>query len=480
MWEQLSPTARARVDGFRGKRIGVVGLGREGVDLARFLAAAGAEIVASDSAPPDALSGARASLEAAPVSFKLGAQQPDDLLECDEVFVSPGVPRTVPVIANAAEHGIPLESATRLFLELAPGPILGITGSSGKTTTTTLIGEILKAEGLPTFVGGNMGTPTLAHLEHLTRDTWSVLELSSFQLDDVTESPTLGVVLNITPNHLDRHPDMDDYIRAKGNLIRHQHEDDVAVLNADDPIVRALVHPSHTAAFSLSGPVNGAWLAGDELRIGGSIWNQRSHSLVPVPEQTLLPRADIPLRGIHNVANTLAAAAAALCVGCRVESITAAVRGFRPVDHRLEVVAEIDGVTFVNDSIATSPERSIAALKSFEEPVVLIAGGRDKHLPMDDWAALIQQRTRAVVLVGEATDIIEAALQRAGGRASVIHALSFAEVVNLAKEAAHPGDIVLLSPGCTSFDEFRDYEARGEAFRAAVGALENKGESHAR
>lgn len=471
MYEHLSAAARARLEGFRGRRIGIVGLGREGLDLAQFLASTGARLVVTDAAAAAVLDSAVRALSGLSIDFKLGNQQSGDLRDCDEIFVSPGVPRSVPVVVEPATLGVPISSATRLFLELCPGPIVGITGSSGKTTTTTLIGEILKMAGMPPFVGGNMGTPTLAHLDHLTSDTWSVLELSSFQLEDVTQSTAVGVVLNITPNHLDRHPIMDDYIRAKSNLIRHQGPDEVAVLNADDPIVRTLVHPSRTVAFSLTGQVNGAWLHGDDLLIGGSIWSARAHQLLDVPEQLLLERAEIPLRGLHNAANVLAAAAAALCAGCPSEAIRDVVRGFKPVPHRLEVIGTVDGVTFVNDSIATSPERSAAALNSFEEPIVLIAGGRDKHLPMDEWARLIPERTRGVVLVGEAAELIEAALARAGSHVPIMRATSFAAVLDKARELAHPGDVVLLSPGCTSFDEFRDYEARGEAFRRAVREL---------
>lgn len=462
-----------RLRGVAGRRIGVVGLGREGADLARFLARFGANIVVSDAASQETLEPIVASLAGLPITYRLGRQEANNLLDCTELFVSPGVPRAVPVVAEAARAGIPLSSATRLFLELCPGPVVGITGSSGKTTTTTLIGEMLRESGLPTFVGGNMGTPTLQHLDSITPSTWSVLELSSFQLEDVTRSPTIGVILNITPNHLDRHPDMDDYIRAKGNMIRHQTPSDTAVLNADDPIVRALPHPSRTVAFSLAGPINGAWLDEDQLFVGG--WfASRGGDGRSLPPTAVLSRGEIPLRGVHNVANVLAASAAATCVGCEPTQLASAVRRFRPVPHRLEVVATIDGVTYVNDSIATSPERSIAALRAYEEPVVLIAGGRDKHLPMDEWAQLIQERARGVVLVGEAGPLISAALERAGGRVPTLNAAKFEQVLPLARQLAQAGDVVLLSPGCTSFDQFRDYEARGEAFRAAVRALEKE------
>jgi UDP-N-acetylmuramoylalanine--D-glutamate ligase len=451
-----------------GQTVGVVGLGREGLDLVQLLVRAGARVTVSDSASEASLRSALSGIPSQSVRLLAGEQRGSDLLECSEIFVSPGVPRSVPVVADAAAAGIPLSSATRLFLELCPGPILGITGSSGKTTTTTLTGEMLREAGRSVFVGGNMGTPTLAHLDHISADTWSVLELSSFQLEDVTQSPEIGAVLNITPNHLDRHADMGEYIQAKGNLIRFQTDNATAILNADDGIVRRLPHASRTAAFSLLGQVNGTWLDGTTLWVGGSFYPARSNREQQLPPTVLLDQSEIPLRGLHNVANVLAASAAAICAGCDPAAIARAIRAFRPVTHRLEVVGTIAGATYVNDSIATSPERSIAGLNAYEEPIILIAGGRDKHLPMDDWARLIQQRARGVVLVGEAAPLIREALRRAGDHVPVLEAASFDDVVPLAQELAHPGDVVLLSPGCTSFDAFRDYEARGEAFRAAV------------
>ncbi|MBI4214193.1 MAG: UDP-N-acetylmuramoyl-L-alanine--D-glutamate ligase [Chloroflexi bacterium] len=466
----LTESAKERLRGFRGRTIGIVGLGREGLDLVRFLCGHGAQITVSDSANAPTLALTLDSLRDLPVRYLLGNQLGSDLMNCDEILVSPGVARSAPVVAEPAAAGIPVSSATRLYFELCPGPVLAVTGSSGKTTTTTLIGRMLRAAGLPTLVGGNIGTPMLAQMESATPSTWSVLELSSFQLEDMTQSPRVGAVLNITPNHLDRHVDMEEYIQAKGNLIRFQREDDVAVLNADDPIVCTLPGHGRAVFFSLQGPVDGTWLEGNQLVAGGRIPALGgTHIDAPGP---FLTTTQIPLRGLHNVANVLAASAAALSVGCPVASIAEVVRSFRPVPHRIEIVAEVEGVTYVNDSIATSPERSMAALASFEEPIVLIAGGRDKHLPMEDWARAIGERVRAVVLVGEASGQIRAALKAAAARCPVESAGSFAQVVPMARRLARRGDVVLLSPGCTSFDEFRDYEARGEAFRTAVRELQ--------
>ena len=455
-----SPSSRReRIASLRGRRVGIVGLGREGTDLARFLVGHGARVRVSDRAPAELLAEAIGALNGLDIDYSLGRQESGDLLDCDEIFVSPGVPPEAPVVAVPAAEGIPISSATVLFFELCPGPIVGITGSSGKTTTTSLTGCIFREGGIASVVGGNIGVPMLNRLQAITPDTWCVLELSSFQLADMPYSPQVGAILNITPNHLDRHPDMDDYVRAKANIVAHQAPDDTAVLNADDPITSRLAHPGRTVEFSLKRSVAaGAWLEGDSLRLSG----------IAAP---LIARPEIPLRGIHNVANVLAAAAIGRAVGCAPTLIAAAVRRFQPVPHRLETVATIDGIDYVNDSIATSPERSCAALLAIDSPVVLIAGGRDKHLPMEDWARLIVQRARAVVLVGEAAPLIRDAIAATGEDVPIAEARTFAGTVPLARSFAHPGDTVLLAPGGTSFDEFRDYEARGEAFRRAVKAI---------
>ncbi|HZT08975.1 MAG TPA: UDP-N-acetylmuramoyl-L-alanine--D-glutamate ligase [Chloroflexota bacterium] len=470
---RLSAAAVARLGELRTERIGIVGLGREGVDLVEFLAPRAREVVVSDRAPAERLQEALTALRGFDVRFSLGQQTAEDLVDCDEIFVSPGVAQSEPVVARARAVGARVSSATRLFFELCPGPIIGITGSSGKTTTTTMVGSILAAGDIPSVVGGNIGTPMLRRLPDITEQTWCVLELSSFQLADVSQSPRIAAILNITPNHLDRHADMEDYVRAKANIIRHQLPVDTAILNADDPIVRSLAHASATVDFRMTGPASGAWYDGSILWLASPPGGD-GH-FVP-----LLNRAEINLRGDHNVANALAAACIAQAAGCGVEPIRRALRAFEPVAHRLEVVATVDGVTYVNDSIATSPERSMAALRSFDAPVVLIAGGRDKHTPMEDWAQLISRRARAVVLVGEAAPLIDRALRAAGSSVPVTIARSFSEVVRLATRAAEPGDVVLLSPGCTSFDEFRDYEARGEAFRASVASLASSSPPRAR
>jgi UDP-N-acetylmuramoylalanine--D-glutamate ligase len=455
---QLEPSAQTRLASLRGKRVGIVGLGREGVDLALFLARAGAHVMVSDQAMPDALRDATRQLDGLEIEYRIGGQGEADLLDREEVFVSPGVPQEIPMLESARQRGIALSSATELFFDLCPGRIVGITGSSGKTTTTSLVGAMLKAQDRDVLVGGNIGTPLLGHLDHVTGETWCVLELSSFQLANLFRSPPFAAILNITPNHLDRHPDMEDYIRAKSNIIRHQGAADVAVLNADDAITASLPHESRSLFFSLQREVDGAWFDGHHLWMRGE-------------QQPILHRSALHLRGDHNVANALAAVLMATATGCSLSAIRATLAEFEPVPHRLEVVGTVNGVTFINDSIATSPERSIAALRAIDSPVVLIAGGRDKHLPMEEWARAIADRVRAVVLVGEAAPLIRRALDAANVTVPVVHASTFGDTVSMARDLAQAGDTVLLSPGCTSFDEFRDFAGRGEAFRALVAQL---------
>ncbi len=459
----LTEQAKARLSALRTQRVGIVGLGREGLDLVRFLAPWAGELVVSDRSPADRLAPVLASLEGVTARYLLGGQAGTDLVDCDTLFVSPGVAQEEPVVAEARAAGAHISSATRLFFELCPGPIIGITGSSGKTTTTSMVATILAEAGIPSAVGGNIGVPMLGRLNDFGPETWSVLELSSFQLSDMTQSPQIAAILNITPNHLDRHPDMADYARAKANIIRHQSESDVAVLNADDPVVSDLPHRSRTLHFSLKKATHGGWFDKDTLWISQNGGDDGTIAL--------LPRSDLSLMGEHNVANALAAALVSHAAGCDMESIGRALRAFRPVPHRLEIVETVCDVIYMNDSIATSPERSIAALRSIDTPIVLIAGGRDKHVPMEDWARLIDASVRAVVLVGEAAPLIRSALEGVGANVPILAANRFAETVSLAARAAQPGDTVLLSPGCTSFDEFRDYEERGQAFRAAVMAL---------
>jgi UDP-N-acetylmuramoylalanine--D-glutamate ligase len=454
-----------------GQRALVLGLAREGLDLTRFLASHGANVVVTDQKPAEALEeplgalraegflslGSSATSGRGSVALRLGGHDPSHLDGVDVVYASPGVPPEHSLLQEARQRGIRLSSLVELFFGLCPAPILGITGSAGKSTTTSLVGEMFSAAGRHVFVGGNIGRPLLGKLEEMTEKSWVVMELSSFQLESLHVSPHIAVVTNVTPNHLDRHPSMEAYWAAKGQLLAHQGPSDFAILNADDPWTMRYRPNGRVLHFSLEGVVEGAYLADRQLMLLGE-------SLVSVDE--------VPLRGRHNLANVLAASAAAHAAGIERGAMQAAIQRFQGVAHRLQTVAERDGVKFVDDSIATAPERSIAALQAYDEPLVLIAGGRDKHLPMEDWARLIVRRVKHVVLLGEMSDLVAQAIHAVdptyGG---ISRARTMAEAVTQAARVVRSGDVVLLSPGGTSYDMYRDFEERGRDFARAAREL---------
>jgi UDP-N-acetylmuramoylalanine--D-glutamate ligase len=440
-----------------GQKAMVIGLAREGVDLTRFLVAHGASVVVTDRKPETELAQAIRQVPQGGVTYRLGRHRVDDLSGIEVVYASPGVPPEHMLLQEARQRGIRSSSLVELFFELCPAPIVGITGSSGKSTTTALIGEMFEAAGRHVFVGGNIGRPLLGKLEEMRPSSWVVMELSSFQLEPLQVSPHVALITNVTPNHLDRHPSMEAYWAAKGQILAHQQPDDVAVLNADD-LWSQRYHPlARIIRFSMEGTVEGAYLAGNKLMLLG---------------EPLLGVDEVPLRGRHNVANVLAAMATAHAAGIDRESMIAAIRRFQGVSHRLQTVTVRDGVTYVDDSIATTPERSIAALLAYDEPLVLIAGGRDKHLPMEDWASLIARRVRHVVLLGEMSDLVRAAIKKADPTYTAMsQASTMDEAVQQAAQAARSGDVVLLSPGGTSFDMYPDFEHKGLDFERAAKAL---------
>lgn len=451
-----------------GKRVSVIGLAREGTDLARFLVGEGATVLVSDVRPAEALGDRLAELDGLPIRFVLGGHPADEVLTADLLYVSPGVPPELPLLAEAKRRGIPISTGTRLFFERCPAPIVGITGSSGKTTTTTLVGRIFEQAGRKTFVGGNIGVPLLGKLGEISPDAWVILELSSFQLEPMDVSPHIAAITNITPNHLDRHPSMEAYTNAKAQIVQHQRHNDVAILNADDSGTSTLRPPGQLIRFSLQRRVDGAYLDGSTLVLerGGR-------------RQTICERADLRAPGLHNVANVLTACAVASAAGIEVEAMRAAATAFTGVRHRLELIAEIDGVQYVNDSIATAPERSMAGLAVYADagtPIVLLAGGRDKHLPMDAWGRMIADSARALVTFGEMADDVERAAREAGLPADKIHRAGTVDrAVGLARGTAQPGDVVLLSPGGTSYDQYHDFEERGDHFAAVVRAARDGG-----
>jgi len=476
-------------DEWRGMRVGIVGAAREGLALVRYLGACGAEVVLADNKPAEALTGALQEIMGLDIGLALGGA-PLEVSSLDILFVSPGVPSEAPIVEQARRVGVPISSEPRLLTQSVACPVAGITGTSGKTTTTTLVGRKCEAAGLATWVGGNIGEPLTPRLLFAETPEVVVMELSSFQLElfapeyqgSETErrrseasrvinlggwSPHVAVVTNVTPNHLDRHATMEAYRWAKERILAYQTADDWAVLNADDPVLCAMGQraPGRRLAFSLEAPVQeGAYLQDDSLVLR---FDGRETSLCQIDQ--------LRLRGRHNVANVLAAAACAGALGLSVEAMAQVARTFAGVPHRLEHVRTWRGALFVNDSIATSPERSMAAMRAYTEPLVLLAGGRDKHLPWDAWAATACERARLVISFGEVTPLIGRALDEAGADVAaapeLLEVVTLEEAVAQAARLAQPGDVVLLSPGGTSFDAFVDFEARGERFRELVTRL---------
>ena len=459
--------APARPVSYAGQRIVILGLARQGVALARYLALAGGQVVVSDQQPAAKLAEALAALSDLPIEYVLGGH-PDSLLDgAALVCLSGGVPTDLLIVQTARRRGVPLSNDSQIFLEACPPgvTVIGITGSAGKTTTTTLVGRMLAADGAgQVFVGGNIGNPLLAQLDALRPGDRVVLELSSFQLELMTRSPQIAAVLNVTPNHLDRHGTMLAYTEAKSHILRHQTPDGLTILGLDDAGARALAPLAlgQVAYFSAEQPVP----AGAYVQDGTLMFRWAG---VASPVATV---AEVELRGRHNVLNVLAAIALSGAAGASPVAMRAGLTGFRGVAHRLELVRERNGVRWYNDSIATAPERVIAALRAFDEPLVLLLGGRDKKLPWNDLAALVRDRVKRVVVFGEAGPLIEQALLAAGVPAErYTRRATLAEAVRVAAEQAVPGDVVLLSPGCTGFDEFRDFAERGNKFRQWVQAL---------
>jgi len=460
------------------KRVLVIGFERQGQALARWLPTVGAWVTVNDKRTAEQM-GLRIS-DWEGVRFILGEHPEEALDGVHLVCLSGGVPLDLPLVQAAIAAGIPLSNDAQLFAERCPAPILGITGSAGKTTTTTLTGEIMKRAGYTTWVGGNVGHVLIESLRDIQTDHAVVLELSSFQLEIMEFAPAVGAVLNITPNHLDRHKTMEAYIAAKASMVRHQRPPQISVLCEDDPNSKALeaVAGGDLASFSMRTLVaDGAFLAGDRLVLAGS-------ASVDGQPRVLCQRHEIPLRGDHNVLNVLAACAISGSFGLATdrpgvepEAMREAILAFRPVPHRLEVVRVLDGVTYVNDSIATAPERLIAALRSYTEPLVLLIGGADKDLPWEKAASLALQKSRHIILFGKAGE------KQVGDKAHKLLKLlgatereltrveTLEQAVQRAHEVAQAGDVVLLSPGGTSYDAYKDFEARGEHFRQLVLAL---------
>ena len=449
----------------KDKRVLVVGLGKSGVASALFLKARGARVTVSDAKSGDELRNEIPALLDHGITVETGGHGERTFREQDLIVVSPGVPVDAPLLQQARALGEMVIGEIELAAQFLPGPIVAITGSNGKTTTTTLTGEILTAGGLPTLVGGNIGTPAISLAERATQETAIVLEVSSFQLETIqTFRPKVAVVLNVTPDHLDRHKAFETYVNAKARIFENQRGEDFAVLNEDDATCVAMAARTRGKVFwfsRLKAVKQGAGVRDGKIlfRDGSSEKSQREIMLV----------SEIPLKGAHNLENVLAAVCAGALMGCVPENIRQAVRDFKAVEHRLEFVATIGGVDYYNDSKATNVDATMKAVASFPGGIHLILGGKDKDSDYGLMSGMMKERVKIVYTIGSAAEKIERQLR---GVVLIVSAETLQVAVTKAAKAATIGDVVLLSPACSSFDQFENYEQRGRVFRQLVNELE--------
>ncbi len=456
---------------YQGKHLVILGAARQGLALAKYLNAHGAVVTITDQKDAKVLQDVISEFQEGEINWVLGGHPIELLDEADYLSLSGGVPVTIPFVQEAQFRGIPITNDSQIFLEMARCPVIGITGSAGKTTTTLLVGKIasIALSEKRTWVGGNIGNPLISDVDQMQQDHIAVMEMSSFQLEQINISPSIACIVNITPNHLDRHGTMQAYTGTKARILAAQSETDIAVLNRDDP-----------GSWGLRSEVRGKLITfgrhkPDYGQVGTflekewiSYWDgEESHQLIPINS--------IKLRGAHNQMNVLTACAIAVAAGFPAEAMLEGVQALNGVPHRLEVVRDWAGVEWVNDSKATTPEGSIAAMNSFQEPLILLAGGRDKALPWQSFSSLVLERVKYLVLFGEAADQIEDSLtaELSPGQELIPYrkCSGLEEAIKAAAEVCEVGDVVLLSPGGTSFDEFVDFEERGEKFRIWVNEL---------
>lgn len=448
-----------------GKRIAMCGIGVSNTPLIMNFLSKGATVYACDRRSREQIGDLANQLEAAGAELRTGENYLDNL-EVDIIFRTPGMNFNLPELEAARKKGIAVTSEMEVFFDLCPATIFAITGSDGKTTTSTLIAKMLEAEGKHVYLGGNIGTPLLPEIESITSEDYVVAELSSFQLISMRKSPDVAVVTNVAPNHLDVHKDMDEYVEAKKNILLHQNAFSRTVLNRDNEITHGFGKyvRGQSLSFSMERPLkNGAWLDTDGV----------IHMAYRGIDAPIMHRSEIAILGDHNVENYLAAISAVWgYVG--MDSIRRVAREFKGVEHRIELVRELDGVKYYNDSIASSPSRTIAGLKAFDRKVLLIAGGYDKHIPFEPMVPYIIEKVKKLYLCGATADKIEKAIRSAAdyiGNPEIIRVANIDEAVSAAHEAAIPGDIVTLSPACASFDAFPNFAARGKYYKELVNRL---------
>jgi UDP-N-acetylmuramoylalanine--D-glutamate ligase len=444
----------------KDKRVLVVGLGKSGVASALFSQQRGARVSVSDAKSPEQLRHEIPVLLDAGITVETGEHGERTFRDQELIVISPGVPIDMPQLVRARESGTPIIGEMELAYRFLKGNIVGVTGSNGKTTTTTLVGEVIAASGRDTLVGGNIGTPAITFVESARDNTWIVLEVSSFQLETIEQfRPKIAVVLNVTPDHLDRHYTFENYAAAKARIFENQTADDLAVLNADDPTCVAMAAnvKGRVYWFSRMQEVErGAYVRGPNL-----VWRDAGR------EETVLPLSEISLKGSHNVENVLAAVCVGMVVKADPAQIRRTVEEFRAVEHRLEYVGTVGGVEYYNDSKATNVDATIKALESFPGRIHLILGGKDKGSDYTVLNQLLKQRVRRVYTIGAAAAKIESQISAP----EVVHAETLDNAIRRASALASAGDVVLLAPACASFDQFDSYEHRGRVFKQLVREL---------
>ena len=457
----MNERVQAYFDALRGRRIAVLGIGVSNRPLIRMLLARGLDVTACDKREREALDDEVLQLERDGAVLHLGAGYLDGL-DADVIFRTPGMRPDLPQLSALTQKGAVLTSEMEAFFAVCPCKIIAVTGSDGKTTTTTLIAEILKHAGKTVWVGGNIGAPLLPQAERMQPDDIAVVELSSFQLMTMTQSADVAVVTNVAPNHLDVHRDMAEYVAAKQNVYLHQSRTGTVVLNMDNDLTRSFAHgaPGRVRMFSRLGvPEHGVYLQDGVIYRDG---------------KKIMDASDIRVPGVHNIENYMAAACAVEGLASDAD-IDAVARSFAGVEHRIELVRELHGVRYYNDSIASSPSRTIAGLRSFPQKVILIAGGYDKHIPFDTLGGEVCTHVKTLVLCGATSDKIRAAVTGAAnyapGQPEILQAEDLQQAVQLAQAAAAPGDVVTLSPACAAFDQFQNFMVRGARFKELVRAL---------
>lgn len=454
-----------RVDRIVGKKISILGMARSGLALAKTLKELGARVFVSDLKNENILKSETKELKRLKIDFETRGHTPKLLQEKDYLVLSPGVPGDIPIVKEAEFLGIPVFSEIEVASWLCPSEIVAITGSNGKTTTTTLVGEILKKAGKETWVAGNIGVAFSGILNQISSSGIVVLEVSSFQLEKIQEfKPRISAILNLSPDHLDRYPNLDSYIQAKFRIFENQDKSDFAVLNYDDLLLRkkAAEIKAPVLFFSTStGLEEGAYVKDKNLivKLGGK-------------EKRIIDINQIGIKGPHNLSNTACASLITAILGVKPETIAEVLKEFKGVEHRLEPVAEINGIKFINDSKATNVDSVWYALQSVAKPIILIAGGKDKGGDFSKLASLVKEKVKLLVLIGEAKEKIKSAL---GSLTETVEAQDLAEAVKTAYKKAQAGDTVLLSPACASYDMFLNFEERGKVFKQEVARLKKDG-----